>query len=108
MLKIVLLPDPFGPIRPRISPFSTENDTSLTAVKPPNRLVKPRTASIRPPVEPRSPSTPPRSVRRVRGRRRQRQHGLSTLQALRPDDDRLVVDVLEDHGERAVVLAGHR
>src|SRR5215813_12789815 len=46
MLKIVLLPEPFGPIRPRISPFSTANDTFCTAVKPPKRLVNPSTASI--------------------------------------------------------------
>src|SRR6266705_5586903 len=45
MLKIVLLPEPFGPIRPRISPWSTLNDTLLTAVKPPNRLTKPSTTS---------------------------------------------------------------
>jgi hypothetical protein len=41
MLKIVLLPEPFGPIKPRISPCSTRNDTLLTAVKPPNRFTKP-------------------------------------------------------------------
>ena len=45
MLKIVLLPEPFGPIRPRISPFSTRNDTLLTAVKPPNRFTNPSTVS---------------------------------------------------------------
>src|SRR5262245_22785645 len=45
MLKIVLLPEPLGPIRPTISPFSTPNDTRLTAVKPPKRLVRPWTAS---------------------------------------------------------------
>src|SRR5262249_40659323 len=45
MLKIVLLPEPFGPIRPRISPFSTLNDTLLTAVKPPKRFTRPFTAS---------------------------------------------------------------
>src|SRR5271165_4596006 len=45
MLKIVLLPDPFGPISPRISPSPTANETSLTAVKPPNRLKSPVTSS---------------------------------------------------------------
>src|SRR6187399_2274737 len=45
ILKIVLLPEPFGPIRPRISPCSTLNDTLLTAVKPPNRFTKPSTTS---------------------------------------------------------------
>ena len=45
MLKIVLLPEPFGPIRPRISPCSTRNDTLLTAVKPPKRFTNPSTVS---------------------------------------------------------------
>ena len=30
-LKVVLLPEPFGPIRPRISPSFTSKETSLTA-----------------------------------------------------------------------------
>src|SRR5580698_1422792 len=45
MLKIVLLPEPLGPIRPRISPRSTLNDTLLTALKPPNCLTRPSTTS---------------------------------------------------------------
>jgi hypothetical protein len=45
-LKIVLLPDPFGPMRPRISPSTTSKLTRLTATNPPNRLVRPLTASI--------------------------------------------------------------
>ncbi len=32
------LPDPFGPISPRISPGRIEKLTSLTAVRPPKRL----------------------------------------------------------------------
>src|SRR6202011_3473883 len=102
MLKIVLLPDPFGPIRPRISPFSTLNDTLLTARKPPNRLTRPSTTSTAIP-----------SLRRdlfvaVGRARRQRQHRLALGLALRPHHIRLVVDVLDDHRERALVLAGHR
>ena len=74
MLKIVLLPEPFGPIRPRISPCSTANDTLLTAVNPPKRLVEPLDGQHR--------STPSGAVRcareraqfaRVGRRRRQRQ-----------------------------------
>src|ERR1700722_10985402 len=65
MLKIVLLPEPFGPIRPRISPRSTLNDTLLTALKPPNRLTRPSTTS-----------TAILFVA-VGGARRQRQHGLA-------------------------------
>ena len=45
-LKIVLLPEPFGPIRPRISPSLTANETSWTARKAPNRFESPDTLSI--------------------------------------------------------------
>src|SRR4029078_11329085 len=54
MLKIVLLPEPFGPIRPRISPCSTRNETLLTAVKPPKRFTNPFNVSTPdPPPSPR-------------------------------------------------------
>src|SRR5262249_23783972 len=36
-LKVVLLPDPFGPMRPTISPSRTSNDPRLTARNPPKR-----------------------------------------------------------------------
>ena len=42
-LKIVHLPAPFGPIRPRISPARTSKLTSLTATRPPNSLRTART-----------------------------------------------------------------
>src|SRR4051812_44945033 len=45
-LNVVLLPDPFGPIRPRISPSFTSNETLLTARSAPKRLVRPATLSI--------------------------------------------------------------
>src|SRR5215813_12469282 len=90
MLKIVLLPEPFGPIRPRISPFSTLNDTLLTAVKPPKRFTRPFTTST---------AVPPlllfwALLVAERGSFRQRQHGLAYRLALRPHHIRLVVDVL--------------
>ena len=44
-LKVVLFPEPFGPIRPRISPSATSNATFLTARKPSKLLVSPSTAS---------------------------------------------------------------
>ena len=40
------LPDPFGPIRPRISPAWIEKLTSLTAASPPNLLKRPSTSSL--------------------------------------------------------------
>src|SRR2546430_185231 len=103
MLKIVLLPEPFGPIRPRISPCSTRNDTLLTAVKPPKRFTNPSTVST-----PEPPLTRLLALLVAeRGSLRQRQHGLALRLALRPHHVRLVVDVLDDHRERALVLAGH-
>src|SRR6202171_1969319 len=88
MLKIVLLPEPFGPIRPRISPCSTLNDTLLTAVKPPNRLTKPSTTSTTVP----SVGSGLVLLVAVSRARRQRQHGLALGLALRPHHIRLVVD----------------
>src|SRR5512142_344272 len=40
MLKIVVLPEPFGPISPWISPGLTLRETSLTATRPPNCIVR--------------------------------------------------------------------
>src|SRR3989304_2334976 len=39
-LKVVVLPAPFGPIRPSISPFFTSTLRSLTALSPPKDLLK--------------------------------------------------------------------
>src|SRR5580700_1880266 len=83
MLKIVLLPEPLGPIRPRISPSATPNETLLTAVNPPKRLQRPATSS-----------TEARLRRGVGGTGRQFQHRFALLLRLRPDDIALVVDVL--------------
>jgi hypothetical protein len=38
-LKQVVLPEPLGPMRPRISPCFTSKETAFSAVKPPNCLV---------------------------------------------------------------------
>ena len=64
MLKMVLLPDPFGPMRPRISPFATSKDTSFTAVKPPKRFVSPATESIATSCRERSAAVPVSAPRR--------------------------------------------
>src|SRR5262249_56148568 len=44
-LKTVLLPDPFGPMRPTAVPGSTSNEQLSTARMPPNRRVSPATRS---------------------------------------------------------------
>src|SRR2546423_3316838 len=103
MLKIVLLPEPFGPIRPRISPCSTRNDTLLTAVKPPKRFTNPSTVSTPEPPLTRLPAL----LVAERGSLRQRQHGLALRLAFRPHHVGLVVDVLDDDRERALVLSSH-
>jgi hypothetical protein len=41
MLNRVVLPAPFGPMIPVISPDATEKETSCKAVRPPNILVIP-------------------------------------------------------------------
>ena len=43
-LKAVVLPAPFGPIRPEIWPSSTSNDTPSSATMPPKRRVTSRTS----------------------------------------------------------------
>ncbi len=43
--KSVVLPAPFGPMTPKISPDATSNETSVRAARPPKRFVTPRTES---------------------------------------------------------------
>src|SRR5260221_6512585 len=92
-LKVVLLPEPFGPIRPSSSPSATSNETPPTAVKPPNRLVSFETSS----------STSGREGVALR----EGQHRLGG-DLLRPDDAALAVDELDHHREGALVLPGER
>src|SRR6201999_1008166 len=75
--------------------------TLLTAVKPPNRFIRPSTTSTAVPSRYQD-----RLFVAVGGTRRQRQHGLALHLALRPHHIRLVVDVLQHHRERALVLSG--
>ena len=44
-LKQVVLPAPFGPIRPVIEPRATSNVAPSTAMWPPKRLTRPETSS---------------------------------------------------------------
>ena len=44
-MKQVVLPEPLGPMSPRISPGFTSKETLLSAVKPPKRLIRPLTPS---------------------------------------------------------------
>src|SRR5206468_11920049 len=49
-LMSVVLPEPFGPMRPNRSPAFTDKLTRLSAVKPPNRLTRPSTSSNAPAI----------------------------------------------------------
>ncbi len=40
IIIVVLFPAPLGPKKPKISPFSTENETSFTAITSPKDLVR--------------------------------------------------------------------
>src|SRR5713101_6099336 len=123
-LKIVLLPEPLGPIRPRISPFLSSKDTRFTARNPSKLLVRDSTTST---GGPRwfdaSPALAPlqaggrarkrdlsfRSASRhgVRRGRRQRQHRVGRTDGSGPHHLGAVLDVLHDDGCGALVLAGH-
>src|SRR5262249_4943921 len=51
-LKTVVFPAPFGPMSPTIPPAGITRSTSLTATRPPNRRVSPRTSSTGAPAFP--------------------------------------------------------
>src|SRR6266849_4495639 len=91
-LKRVLLPEPFGPMRPRNSPSATSKETPFTAVNPPKVLV--------------SLETSKNTSGRERVALRKRQQRVGGLDLARPGDARAAVDVLHHHREGALVLAG--
>src|SRR5690348_8027918 len=93
-LNVVLLPDPLGPMSPRISPSRTSKETWLTARNPSKRFVSPETAST--------------SAHRVGGRFRQRQHGIRGLETRGADDSLLGGrgEILHQPHLRPLVLAG--
>src|SRR5918994_6277079 len=65
-LNAVVLPAPFGPIRPEIWPSSTENDTPSSATIPPKRRVTSRTSSRAIGALPYSRAARPRNDRPAR------------------------------------------
>src|SRR5262245_31415628 len=136
-LKVVLLPEPLGPMRPRISPACTSKDTWLTARNPPKRLQRPSTLSITSIEQDdvssnRHPALPPlfehdlranafrvyregkpvfafadHALRGVDRRFRQREHRILRADVGRPDHRDTLGVVLHDDRGRALVLAGH-
>src|SRR5712691_3716424 len=123
-LNSVVLPEPLGPMSPRISPSRTSHDTALSAVNPPNRFVSPETVSM---ADRGYRASFERRLRRRnrRGRlgggrrgplrrlthgkrrgRRQRQDGLGGRHGLGEDQLELAFDDLEHRREGALVLPG--
>src|SRR5690606_32360642 len=96
-LNVVLLPEPLGPIRPRISPSASSKERFLTAVNPPKRLVSPCTESTQ---------ARPASLR-VGMALGQGQDRVGRLERVGPDHLRLVPGVLHHDRRRALVLARH-
>src|SRR3979409_1365648 len=58
-LNSVVLPEPFGPIRPTISPSFTAKSTPARATRPPKRQVTPLQASTAPVMAPDPPPEEP-------------------------------------------------
>src|SRR3989442_11770181 len=101
-LKVVLFPEPLGPMRPRISPSATWKETFLTAKNPSKLLVSPLTCNT---CLYRSLS---RSLLRESVALGEGEHGVRGLDLLRPGDARAAVDVLHHDRKGALVLAGKR
>src|SRR5260370_18552313 len=112
-LKVVLLPDPFGPMRPTISPSRTSKDTRLTARKPPKRLESSVATSISTP----HPAVPggnaaqrecvadhlrAHGVDRGSGKRQNRLLGLDVAG---PDHGDVLAGILHHYRCRSLVLA---
>src|SRR5262245_42329719 len=77
-LTVVVLPEPLGPISPRICPGGTAMDSPSTATSPPKRLPRPRVS-----IDPAPAVTPPAACASA---------------ATRPVLDRLLVDVDAEAG----------
>src|SRR5437773_9675064 len=110
-LKQVVLPDPLGPMSPRISPSLTSKETALSAVKPPKRLVRRSTESTRRAGEAgeRAPASSGMKSASGPGRRRGQHDGrVARGDDLRPHVSELPVDHLVHRGDGALVLAAHR
>src|SRR5262249_14214334 len=111
-LKQVVLPEPLGPISPRISPSLTSKETPLRAVKPPNCLVSRSTVSTENGRGGGAAASAPRSAVRSAGRpgRAGGQHDgrIGRGDDRRPHVAELAVHHLVDRGDGALVLSAHR
>src|SRR5262249_41076051 len=64
-LIVVVLPDPLGPMRPRISPGRMARGRASTATSPPNRLVRPCVSSNHPFSDTVAPFSTPSALVRI-------------------------------------------
>src|SRR5918996_1084127 len=90
--RVVVLPDPLGPIRPRMVPGSTVKATSATAWRPPNRLLSPVTRRL-----PASATLPPPTPSGLLAGLK-RDPRVARLHVVRPYDLVLVPLVLDQEG----------
>ena len=107
MRKVVVLPAPFGPSRPKISPRATSNEVLATAVKSPKRRTRSRTTITGPSPPFRrtrtpAPCRPPGRAPYARGRAGvlvlAQHHHERVFQLFRP---RLVRDAAQQRVQRA-------
>src|SRR5437899_745448 len=97
-LMQVVLPEPFGPTRPRISPGSRWKLSSSSARKPPKRLTRPFTAKSgcgSGDIDPPAPEQRDEAVRQEQHETHD-QHAVDELEILRGRDANRVVNAVED------------
>src|SRR3954468_11186144 len=99
MLKMVVLPAPFGPMRPLMSPSGSSNDAAFTARRPRNDFEIARTSSsaIAPPAEKL------RLHQRLVDRVREPEQGSDADKLLSPDEDERPLDEADERQEDDVV-----
>src|ERR1700680_3955189 len=101
-LMHVVLPEPFGPTRPRISPGLRSKLSSSSARKPPKRFTRPLTANSgcgSGDIDPPAPAQRNETVRQEQHQAHD-QHAVNELEILRRGDADGVVDAVEDqHAE---------
>src|SRR5271156_951317 len=107
-LMQVVLPDPFGPTRPRISPAPTEKLKTSSARKPPKRFTRPSTVKSGFPSGDIDAPFLQQGGEPVRQEQHQAhdQRAVNQLKILRRGNPDRVVDAVEDDG--AEDRPGHR
>src|SRR5579871_1252717 len=99
----VVLPEPFGPTRPRISPGATWKLKPSSAEKPPKRFTRPVTLRSGFVASGDMPSPPRRQRHQARRQEQHQSHDQETIDQLeilrRGDADHVVDAVKNDHAD---------